>query len=271
MVNARTVLLALAFITTIASQLLIFVVILSTGDEIIPGKTLYVTAHPDDEVIFFGPSILRSETAYILCISRGAPNGTLRTMEFMESCKVLNLDGRCFIDEELALPDGFEFSWEREDIRNIVHKYVEKIQPNRIVTFDKAGVSGHPNHVAVSNALLRTTEEDDHPDYYVFNASLRRKVVQERAQHAALDTVPVYGLRTDPVLIKYMGFYGTILYVMSNSIDSGYFLVVPPKEVLTMTLEKAFLKHESQVVWYRVLYMLWSRFLFFNHLIPLRA
>jgi N-acetylglucosaminylphosphatidylinositol deacetylase len=242
------------FVLSLVVEVYIFMLVLSASVSLIPGRTLFVIAHPDDEVMFFGPSILRSETAFILSISSGSPNSSLRASEFQAACQVLGTPGRCFIDKANALPDGFQYEWSREDIRSIVSKFVKIIQPNRIVTFDRHGVSKHPNHVAIWRALAAD--------------GAKKNGLRGNETFCEEIDVPIYWLRTAPGILKYMGFYGAVAQFFGRSRDVGFFAMTPPSDIISMKLEKAFLQHQSQQVWYRMVWMVMSRFMYFNHLKP---
>jgi N-acetylglucosaminylphosphatidylinositol deacetylase len=249
--------------TIIGVQLLVFEIILSFLDAELPGRTLFVVAHPDDEVMFFGPSILRCERAYVLSLSRGWPAEDGRTSEFFASCRVLGLGDRCYVDDRPLL-DGFQYEWSADEVRSIVSKYVGWIEPDRIVTFDREGVSGHPNHISVSRALSRTV-----PDGFDSEAISRNHTATTKkdGETVDLDDIPLYQLQTGWRLVKYGGCYAALIYLAISDLKAGYFFLTPGQQLLSMTLQKAFLEHHSQVVWYRVLWMVLSRFVFLNHLV----
>ena len=265
--RAQGVLLCLAVLSLTSLQVLLFLMVMALSVDMIPGKTLYVIAHPDDEAMFFGPSILRSEAPFILSLSEGAPDGETRVKEFFGSCEVLGLEHSCFVDKH-ALPDGFEYNWTSEGILHIVNKYIDLVEPDRIVTFDGYGVSGHPNHVAIPRALAQvsSTEEEHEGDPFRVNATKksRKRIVTEYGK------VPVYFLQTGPVFAKYLGFPGTILYAAwaGARVHDGFVAVTPLFDIATMRLERAFRQHKSQRVWYRALWLATSRFLSSNHLVP---
>jgi LmbE family N-acetylglucosaminyl deacetylase len=60
-------------------------------------RVLFVTAHPDDECMFFGPAIVEFIDAgiqvYLLCFSTGfmPNNGKSRKRELLRSCSVLKI------------------------------------------------------------------------------------------------------------------------------------------------------------------------------------
>lgn len=208
-----------------------------SGDAQIPGRTLFVTAHPDDEVMFFGPSLLRSADAHVLCLSRGAPNGTVRTAELSAACAALGLRGRCSVSRD-PLEDGFSAYWDPARVLSAVSDAAASLRADRIVTFDSRGVSGHPNHVAIPRALRRSS------------------------------LPPVYVLRSGPSVLKYAGRAAAAAYSLLWRPRGGFFLTTPAPAARNRTLPRAFLQHFSQVVWYRRLWLAHSRFMHFNHLVP---
>lgn len=53
------------------ATLVIWVVLYATKRRTLKGKTLLVVAHPDDECMFFSPSVLAAADCHILCLSKG--------------------------------------------------------------------------------------------------------------------------------------------------------------------------------------------------------
>ncbi|KAL9083973.1 MAG: hypothetical protein Q9159_005466 [Coniocarpon cinnabarinum] len=122
-------------------------------------RILLLTAHPDDEVMFFAPTVLAltdreaGNHLKVLCLSRGNADrlGELRQRELTESCRRLGLreeDSMCLEDKQLQ--DGFH-SWNSTYIRDMLLRFFTQDEGkaatiDAIVTFDAVGVSNHPNH-----------------------------------------------------------------------------------------------------------------------------
>ena len=111
--------------------------------------TLIVTAHPDDETIFFtGPMFSRPRSSqYVLCVTDGNAdeNGTERLQHFKQALSKLGVSGHC-----LGLPDHYE---KRLNIQQI-HDELEKWpQVNEVFTHNIQGEYGHPHHQDVSFAV----------------------------------------------------------------------------------------------------------------------
>ena len=121
---------------------------------------LIVIAHPDDEAMFFLPTIhaLQQELneVYLLCLSNGdaAGLGRIREKELQESARFLGLSG-CEVLNDPLLPDSMVALWDPRTVGLHVVEYLQTHQRrdgrqfDMIITFDKGGVSGHLNHIAL--------------------------------------------------------------------------------------------------------------------------
>ena len=128
-------------------------------------RILLLTAHPDDEVMFFAPTILAltepdaGNHLKILCLSRGnqVGLGDIRETELKESCKRLGLreeDAMCLEDSQLQ--DGFH-SWDGTYVRDMLLRFFTQDDGkvptiDAVLTFDAHGVSDHPNHRSLFEA-----------------------------------------------------------------------------------------------------------------------
>ncbi|GFT36040.1 n-acetylglucosaminyl-phosphatidylinositol de-N-acetylase [Trichonephila clavipes] len=128
-------------------------------------KVLVITAHPDDECMFFAPTILnllrQSCHVYLLCLSSGGfyNESSIRKEELRQSCKILGIPaGNLIIIEHSffppsQLPDNPEVKWSRLKVSSIILKYVRHLSATVVISFDQSGVSGHLNHIAVYDGL----------------------------------------------------------------------------------------------------------------------
>ncbi|KAL8908962.1 MAG: hypothetical protein Q9207_000538 [Kuettlingeria erythrocarpa] len=130
-------------------------------------------AHPDDEAMFFSPTLLaltRPENGNhvkILCLSNGNADGLgqVREKELIASAGMLGLRSQ---DDVLVLDspdfiDGMVTEWSAEKIADVLgqafggqmtkKKESDAEAPtatiDALVTFDRSGVSSHPNHIAL--------------------------------------------------------------------------------------------------------------------------
>lgn len=211
--------------------------------NVVEGSVLFVTAHPDDESMFFAPSIAYLQQKYdvhLLCLSTGNFNGLgkIRKQELFQSGKILSFNSSlitCIDDNRLQ--DGPAHLWKKEVVAEYVSEYVQKHLIDTIVTFDDRGVSGHANHIAVSLGVRYYTEKFPAPKAYY--------------------------LKSFPIFIKYLGplplFLWMIIYLWSP--DSQLHWQYTPYLSFASTAA-----HVSQFVWYRRLFCLFSCSAYFNYL-----
>ena len=128
----------------------------------IGGGTLFVIAHPDDEALFFLPSLLAAQhgtapaplraPVHVLCLSTGNHYGLgrLRSRELAAAVTRAGLDARRDLTllDHPALRDGPCGVWPQALVARAVAATCATTRAATIVTFDARGVSGHVNHSA---------------------------------------------------------------------------------------------------------------------------
>lgn len=128
-------------------------------------RILLLTAHPDDEAMFFAPTVTAltdpegGNHLKVLCLSRGNADGlgVIREKELKDSCKRLGMreeDALCLEDKQLQ--DGFH-AWNTTYIRDLLLRNFTQNEGrlptiDAIITFDAHGVSQHPNHKSLFEA-----------------------------------------------------------------------------------------------------------------------
>ena len=144
------------------------------------GRLLAVFAHPDDEAFGAGGTLAKYASAgahvTLLTMTRGeagmsgdlplsgpAEVGAQRAQELGCSCQVLGIQRLCL----LGYPDG-ELAAQRPDelVAHIV-RTMREMRPHVVVTFGPDGVTGHPDHIAISRltteAFHRSGDASQHP------------------------------------------------------------------------------------------------------------
>lgn len=136
--------------------------ILTFQKEILnPKRVLLIIAHPDDECMFFGPTIfnlLKVEkcVVYLLCLSTGANYGMgkIRKNELYKACRVLGIrEENIIIQNHTLLPDAMDVNWPIDLVSQIVLHQVETYDIDTLLTFDRHGVSRHLNHCSIYYAI----------------------------------------------------------------------------------------------------------------------
>ncbi|MES1912373.1 MAG: hypothetical protein MHM6MM_004658 [Cercozoa sp. M6MM] len=120
-----------------------------------PRHVLLVIAHPDDESMFFVPTIRRIQlmggTVNILCLCNGDYDGvTTRAAELRKAALKLGVSGDVTVLDHSLMKDG-PVLWSSAAVRDAVQSHIDNTLRNKVdmvLTFDDYGVSGHPNHIA---------------------------------------------------------------------------------------------------------------------------
>jgi N-acetylglucosaminylphosphatidylinositol deacetylase len=118
------------------------------------GEVLFVIAHPDDETIFFFPTIqaliAKKVKVNILCLSNGDFDrlGKIREEEMRILADYLKINSVEIVSND-KLKDDINKSWDKEIVSEEVSKYLSRNNNIRFIfTFDQGGVTKHPNHIS---------------------------------------------------------------------------------------------------------------------------
>ncbi|XP_037089877.1 N-acetylglucosaminyl-phosphatidylinositol de-N-acetylase-like [Pollicipes pollicipes] len=213
-------------------------------------RAMIVCAHPDDECMFFGPAVvgLLREPAcvvYLLCLSTGDHEGLgrVRKEELYRSCSVLGIKRENIILlRHSRLPDNPQRMWNDALLADIVLHHISSLDIDTVVSFDHQGVSYHRNHRSIFYGLVRMVSQELLPTdcsvYFVPTVNRVRK-------YSSFMDVPITYLANDIVFLASLDEWKRIQHAMAQ--------------------------HRSQLVWFRLLYMMFSRYVFINTLVQLRA
>jgi N-acetylglucosaminylphosphatidylinositol deacetylase len=210
-------------------------------------NAMLVIAHPDDESMFFVP-LLYTLVAnlipiHVLCLSTGNYDGlgAIRKKELDAACQVLGIptaNVHC-IDDETRFADGPIHEWSAAQVASTVQEHVSAHAIDTIFTFDAYGVSGHTNHKSVHRGVM----------HFLQQSASRR--------------VNVYVLETTDIVRKYAGIVEYPVSWLWGRRSNRVVLFAP-----SWTLSyKAMAAHASQFVWFRKLFVGFSRYTTTNTLI----
>uniref|UniRef100_A0A7N0T749 N-acetylglucosaminylphosphatidylinositol deacetylase n=1 Tax=Kalanchoe fedtschenkoi TaxID=63787 RepID=A0A7N0T749_KALFE len=208
---------------------------------------LLVIAHPDDESMFFSPTISyltsNGHNLYVLCISTGNADGmgNTRNEELYQACAVLKVPlHQIKVLDNPELQDGFRKVWDHGLLAKIIEEEVASKTIDSILTFDSYGISGHCNHKDVHHGVRR-----------LLNVSQRK--------------IEAWELVSTNLLRKYSGpvdIWFSIMYAMCCPSGQVHCLLTddPSKSF------QAMVQHMSQWVWFRKLFVSFSSCTYVNTL-----
>lgn len=206
-------------------------------------RALVVTAHPDDECMFFAPTIIRlvelKASVQVLCLSEGNyyNEGARRKQELLNSCAVLGIpaSGVTIVNHE-KLPDDPRAEWSVSLVSSVIVRHIQAHSVNMVLTFDGRGVSGHANHTAIHKAVSHLASTGQVPN------------------DCCLLSLVTVGL-----LRKYIAF---LELPLSWLLPSCLCCIIGSQGY--RRAKAAMLCHRSQLLWFRYLYIIFSRYMFVN-------
>ena len=239
--------LKLAFGTYFGLNLISYAIILhlnkNISKRIFNKRICILIAHPDDECMFFGPIIRQlskfSNKFYVLCMTTGDfyGKGNARIHELKLSCQNLIGDINLIdlkVVNEAKLPDHPKFEWDRNLCAKIIRNYICSNSIDVLITFDSRGVSSHLNHCFL-HAIVKSLDLNEQIQLYCLETvSLARKYI------FLLDLLPTL-------------FYWNNLIAINS-----------PRDYCQCF--KSMMNHRSQLVWFRWLYIITSRYMVINSL-----
>jgi len=207
-------------------------------------RVLLLIAHPDDECMFFAPTILallaRGVDVHVLCMTSGELSTTVaagaRKDELRMACRHLGVpDAHVTIIEHTKIKDGMTTKWPRPVISKMLMTHIETYNIDTLLTFDSYGVSGHTNHIALYDTVRALYERQSFPTY-----------------------TRVFTLESVNIVRKYVG----VLDLFATLNTAPFYFVSSGSDVRRTRL--AMRAHVSQMRWFRWLYIYVSRYIHIN-------
>jgi len=145
-------------------------------------RLLAVFAHPDDETFRCGGTLAllarRGVRVWVLCATRGeagVPNmdpeetGRIREAELQCACRALGIEPPRFLDYQDATLEQVNGAEAVAQVTSVVRE----LRPQVLLTWPPDGMSGHPDHVAVSRWAGEAFQRAADPAYPVHQAGGR--------------------------------------------------------------------------------------------------
>lgn len=259
-------------------------------------RILFVLAHPDDESMFYMPTIqnLLKEGCKLhflfLTIGNFGDMGSIRTPELESALRtmgVLSSKNKGFGKEKLHVVSNVEeiakgqtcvavhreewfrdtmdskISWNRDIGVQFVNQAATLWGIDHVLTFDAQGVSSHPNHIECYRIVKKWKQSD----------------IGSRIPCFTLDSVSIFR--------KYIAFYDILLEQMfieifdaknsisevvnetntSNNNNNGFYMHPDKLHFLGNSISQivdVMQCHKSQWVWFRKLFVFFSRYSYLN-------
>nr|XP_026652986.1 N-acetylglucosaminyl-phosphatidylinositol de-N-acetylase [Zonotrichia albicollis] len=219
--------------------------------------------------MFFAPALLGLRSAgaapAVLCCSAGNyyNQGEIRKKELEQSCCVLGIPASdVTVIDHRDFPDDPAVEWDTQLLATLVLEHIEAKNINlnmlcaiwqwsrgcsssmserkdcKVVTFDAGGVSGHANHISLYKAVRYLHSEGKLP---------------EGCRVLVLESVNLFR--------KYISFLDVLI---SCLLPRDELFILTEEE--TEQAKRAMRCHRSQLLGYRQLYLLFSRYLVLNSL-----
>lgn len=259
-------------------------------------RIVLLIAHPDDESMFFSPTITRltdpalGNHVKILCLSTGNADGLgeTRKKELETAATTLGLrksEDVFVIDDPSRFKDGMKEEWDEKQIAKVLAQAF--IGPDKgkkagtndgpratidaLITFDTHGISSHPNHIAVFHGarLFLSNLMHDHAGFACPVALYTLTSINILRKYSLfLDILPTYfvGIMSDMI----SGLTGKKSGAKNRGISKGS----KGSRVVFLSDMTRYLKardamvhgHKSQMVWFRWGWITIGRYMFVNDL-----
>ncbi|KAI0739100.1 putative deacetylase LmbE-like domain-containing protein, partial [Daedaleopsis nitida] len=211
--------------------------------------------------MFFAPTLLALQEAtsqpaprlHSLCLSVGNADGLggIRRHELARSLDVLGIGkGRRWVVDHPELQDNFTAHWDVDIIATVLRPYIFEHDISMILTFDRHGISSHPNHISLPRGVSRLL------------SSLPTGSQKPRPRLFTLVTVPLHE--------KYMGLISPLLSKASIAFPARPDTTEASQATVVsswagyLQAHRAMREHRSQLVWFRWLYVSFSRYMWVN-------
>ncbi|XP_075450283.1 N-acetylglucosaminyl-phosphatidylinositol de-N-acetylase [Ascaphus truei] len=214
---------------------------------LLPGRAgaLLLIAHPDDECMFFAPAIIgllrEQRPLSVLCCSTGNyyNQGEIRRKELIQSCAALGIpSSNVTLIDHRELPDNPRVQWNSHVLSSLILDHMQDKNIDLVITFDEGGVSGHSNHISLYNTI--------------------------RSLHCARrlpEGCSVLVLESVNIFRKYL----SVLDLPISWFCPHDVLFILSRAQYKQATE-AMACHQSQLLWFRHMYVLFSRYMMINSL-----
>lgn len=238
------------------------------------------TAHPDDESMFFTPVITELTKSnynnhfHLICLSNGDFNGlgNIRQREIEKAAKLLNIDTIKVLD----YVDDIKTYWNKSDIINTFQLEINEIQKKYkidnenliILTFDEEGVSNHPNHKSLYIAVEEFNKLTNIRSYSLKSWNLLTKY--SGVFFTNIELALIHLSKWDSLLMQ-LDHYNIDLFKYFSKEESKNIMIYSDLNSVFLNLTTMTWAHYSQIVWFRWIWIFFSKYMNSNELVLISA
>lgn len=257
-----------------------------------------IIAHPDDEVMFFSPSIIElnkpvySNNIHFICFSNGNADGLghIRSKELINSARIFGIPEENVhqIEDEINFRDAMNITWDNTKISATINKIItsnNKVASGQVVnliTFDELGVSDHPNHKSLLSGAKVYLEQhaanknDQHLvqvfklnslsffEKYSFTIITNVRLIEKYLRQLQTSCEYIKGTALDVPSVHW--FADMLMSKFNKPEDESVIQIFSNLPSVILSLAAMSFAHDSQMVWFRWGWLLVSKFVNFNEL-----
>ncbi|OCH86153.1 LmbE-like protein [Obba rivulosa] len=237
---------------------------------------LLLTAHPDDESMFFAPTILGltsshsnspiTPTLFSLCLSVGNADGLgdVRRQELERSLNILGIvAGHRWIVDRPDLQDNISVAWDARTVAHVARPYVLSHNITTILTFDAHGVSSHPNHISLLHGASHLLASWPAPSSPISHSAPAPRLFSLVSVPLATKYSGVLGALALHLRLRLLSFIRHSGLAPMGGWGTGTPVFASGMREYRVAL-RAMQEHRSQLVWFRWLYVAFSRYMWAN-------
>lgn len=159
------------------------------------GTILSIWAHPDDETLacagIMAKAVSNGQKVVCITATKGESGvqdeqkwpadklADIRSKELNQALKIIGVDKHHWLD----YPDGTCNDQNEIEASNIILRYIEQYQPDTILTFGPDGLTGHLDHITVSNWVKKAADAYD-GDIIIFHAVVAQEQYDDYLKEA---------------------------------------------------------------------------------------
>lgn len=242
-------------------------------NSITNSEIYFVIAHPDDEVMFFLPSLIEltrpnyHNNVHLLCLSVGDAEhksmGPIRSDELRRSAQIMGIKPSNVVVTDL-FKDGMQEKWDSASVEVVLKKYVK---PNKakLITFDDNGISGHPNHISLFHGALRFVES--HQKQHTELLVLKSVNFFEKYSLTLLTNIELLVHHVSRLVFGKLFKVNVNISFFKLNVGKKTYQFYSNLNMLSVSYAAMAAGHYSQMVWFRYGWLIFSRYLNHNQLI----